>query len=171
MPHPADPAADVTPSAEELRACCAADSWVNRIQAGRPYVRPVELLDASDAAIHALDDSGLDQALAAHARIGQPATGESTQARWSRTEQADALSSGDDVTRRLAEGNRRYEQRFGHVFLIRAAGRSAEQMLAALEERLGHDPAIERAVVRRELADIVRLRLGRLLESDTEAAR
>ena len=52
-----------------------------------------------------------------------------------------------------------YEARFGQVFLIRAAGRSAEEMLAALERRLGHDDATERDVVRRELAEIVRLRL------------
>ena len=60
---------------------------------------------------------------------------------------------------RLDEGNRRYEERFGRVFLIRAAGRSAEEMLAALEQRLGHDDDTERDVVRRELAEIVRLRL------------
>ena len=64
---------------------------------------------------------------------------------------------------RLAEGNRRYEQRFGHVFLIRAAGRSAEDMLAALEQRLGNDDDTERDVVRRELADIVRLRLQKVV--------
>jgi 2-oxo-4-hydroxy-4-carboxy-5-ureidoimidazoline decarboxylase len=67
------------------------------------------------------------------------------------------------VQERLAEGNRRYEERFGHVFLIRAAGRSAEEMLAALEQRLGHDDDTERDVVRRELAEIVRLRLLKLV--------
>ena len=104
----------------------------------------------------------LDQALAAHARIGERRLGSTTEDRWSRTEQAGALAVDTDVQERLAEGNRRYEERFGHVFLIRAAGRSAEEMLAALEERLGHDDATERDVVRRELAEIVRLRLLKL---------
>ena len=106
-----------------------------------------------------LDESALDQALAAHARIGERRLGGTTEDRWSRSEQAGALAVDTDVQERLAEGNRRYEARFGHVFLIRAAGRSAEEMLVALEERLGHDDATERDVVRRELAEIVRLRL------------
>jgi 2-oxo-4-hydroxy-4-carboxy-5-ureidoimidazoline decarboxylase len=163
MPQPAGPATDVTPSEEELRACCAAAAWLDRVQDGRPYGDVAALVAASDAAVGALDDAGLEQALAAHARIGERRPGEDTEARWSRTEQAEALRAGDGLTRRLAEGNRRYQERFGQVFLIRAAGRSAEEMLAALEERLGNDPATEREVLRGELADIVRLRLRRLV--------
>jgi 2-oxo-4-hydroxy-4-carboxy-5-ureidoimidazoline decarboxylase len=90
--------------------------------------------------------------------------GSTTEDRWSRTEQAGALGAGATVAERLAEGNRAYEQRFGHVFLIRAAGRTADEMLAALTERLGNDPRTERDVVRRELADIVRLRLLKVVQ-------
>ena len=97
------------------------------------------------------------------ARLGERRLGSTTEDRWSRSEQAGALALDTDVQERLAEGNRRYEERFGHVFLIRAAGRSAEEMLAALEERLGHDDDTERDVVRRELAEIVRLRLLKVL--------
>jgi 2-oxo-4-hydroxy-4-carboxy-5-ureidoimidazoline decarboxylase len=60
------------------------------------------------------------------------------------------------------EGNRAYEERFGHVFLICATGLSAAEMLAALRERLGNDVEAERAAVRAELAKIVDLRLARL---------
>jgi 2-oxo-4-hydroxy-4-carboxy-5-ureidoimidazoline decarboxylase len=69
----------------------------------------------------------------------------------------------------LDEGNRRYEERFGHVFLICATGLGADEMLAALEERLGNDAAAERVIVRRELGRIMRLRLDKLL--DGAAAR
>jgi 2-oxo-4-hydroxy-4-carboxy-5-ureidoimidazoline decarboxylase len=68
----------------------------------------------------------------------------------------------------LVEANRAYEERFGHVFLIRAAGRTAEEMLAALDERLRNDPQTERDVVRRELAQIVRLRLLRCVETGAD---
>ena len=159
MRQPGSPATDVTPTEEELRACCAADAWLARIQAARPILAVKALLDLSDATELSLDDAALDQALAAHARIGERRLGSTTEDRWSRTEQAGALTAADDVASRLADGNRRYEERFGHVFLIRAAGRSAEEMLAALEKRLGNDPATERDVVRRELAEIVRFRL------------
>jgi 2-oxo-4-hydroxy-4-carboxy-5-ureidoimidazoline decarboxylase len=154
---------DVVPDAESLRACCAADAWVARLQAARPVPSAKALLDLSDDTVLSLDDAALDQALAVHARIGERRLGSTTEDRWSRTEQAGALGAVDDVASRLADGNRRYEERFGHVFLIRAAGRSGEEMLAALEERLGNDPATERDVVRSELAEIVRLRLLKVL--------
>lgn len=154
---------DVVPDEESLRACCAADAWVSRLQAARPVADPKALLDLSDDTVLCFDDAALDQALAAHARIGERRLGSTTEDRWSRTEQAGALGAADDVASRLAEGNRRYEERFGHVFLIRAAGRSGEEMLTALEDRLGNDPATERDVVRRELAEIVRLRLLKVL--------
>ena len=37
----------------------------------------------------------------------------------------------------LVDGNRAYEERFGHVFLIRAAGRTPEEMLAELTPPAG----------------------------------
>lgn len=163
MRQPGAPTTDVTPSDDELRACCAADAWLARIQAARPHSTAMALLDLSDDTVLTLDDAALDQALGAHARIGERRLGSTTEDRWSRTEQAGALSAEDELGQRLAEGNRRYEERFGHVFLIRAAGRSGAEMLAALEDRLGNDPATERDVVRRELAEIVRLRLLRCL--------
>jgi 2-oxo-4-hydroxy-4-carboxy-5-ureidoimidazoline decarboxylase len=163
MRQPGAPTTDITPSDDELRACCAADAWLARVQAARPHPTAKALLDLSDDTVLTLDDAALDQALGAHARIGERRLGSTTEDRWSRTEQAGALSAEDELAQRLAEGNRRYEERFGHVFLIRAAGRSGEEMLAALEERLGNDPATERDVVRRELAEIVRLRLLRCL--------
>jgi 2-oxo-4-hydroxy-4-carboxy-5-ureidoimidazoline decarboxylase len=147
------------PSEEQLRACCAADAWLSRMSSARPFPSAKDALDLSDEIVLGLDDSALDQALAAHAPIGERRLGSTTEDRWSRSEQAGALAVDTDVQERLAEGNRRYQERFGHVFLIRAAGRTAEEMLAALEQRLGHDDATERDVVRRELAEIVRLRL------------
>lgn len=154
----------VDPSDDELRACCAADEWLTRMSLARPFPSAKAALDLSDEIVRGLDDLSLDQALAAHARIGERRLGSTTEDRWSRSEQAGALAVGTDVQERLAEGNRRYEERFGHVFLIRAAGRSAEEMLTALEQRLGHDGDTERDVVRRELAGIVRLRLVKVVD-------
>jgi 2-oxo-4-hydroxy-4-carboxy-5-ureidoimidazoline decarboxylase len=154
----------VDPTDDQLRACCAADAWLSRMALARPFASTRAALDLSDDLVLGFDDAALDQALAAHARIGERRLGQSTEDRWSRTEQAGALAVDTDVQTRLVDGNRRYEDRFDRVFLIRAAGRSAEDMLAALEDRLGHDDDTERAVVLRELADIVRLRLRQVLD-------
>lgn len=158
-------AENLEPSDEQLHACCAADAWLSRMSLARPFPSAKDALDLSDGLVLGLDDASLDQALAAHARIGERRLGSTTEDRWSRTEQAGALAVDTDVQQRLADGNRRYEERFGRVFLIRAAGRSADEMLAALEERLTNDEATERDVVRRELADITRLRLLKVMEA------
>jgi 2-oxo-4-hydroxy-4-carboxy-5-ureidoimidazoline decarboxylase len=159
MQQPGSPATDVTPTEEELRACCAADAWLARIQAARPVSSAKALLDLSDDTVLSLDDGALDQALAAHARIGERRLGSRTEDRWSRTEQAGALGADDSLAERLAAGNRAYEERFGHVFLIRAAGRSGAEILAELERRLGNDDATERAETVDNLRQIALLRL------------
>jgi 2-oxo-4-hydroxy-4-carboxy-5-ureidoimidazoline decarboxylase len=149
----------VSPSDDELRACCAAEAWLSRMSLARPFPSAKAAVDLSDEVVLGLDDAGLAQALDAHARIGERRLGSTTEDRWSRSEQAGALAVDTGVQQQLADGNRRYEERFGRVFLVRAAGRTAEEMLAALEQRLTHDDDTEAAVVRRELAEIVRLRL------------
>ena len=148
-----------------LRPSCASARWIGELVSGRPYGTLPALVAASDAAIGALGWPDIEQALAAHPRIGGrpdpgPAGGD-REAAWSRQEQAGTRDAPADVQARLRAGNAAYEERFGHVFLICATGLSAASMLAALEDRLSHDPAAERDVVREELRMIVRLRLGK----------
>jgi 2-oxo-4-hydroxy-4-carboxy-5-ureidoimidazoline decarboxylase len=142
-----------------LRQCCAADAWVTRLLGGRPYADENALGDASDAATSALDEAGLAQALAGHPRIGE--RGRSS---WSRQEQSGVVDADADLKAQLAGANAEYEQRFGHVYLVCASGRSAEELLAICRSRLSNDAATERGVVLHELAKINRLRLHKLLE-------
>jgi allantoicase len=147
-----------------LATCCASRAWVERMAAGRPYADLDDLLGAGDRAVGELDRDDLAEALSAHPRIGQRAAGASTQAVWSRQEQAAVGDADAEVQAALHEGNRAYEERFGHVFLISASGRPAEELLAALRERLGNDPDTEWGLVAEELRKITRLRLERLLQ-------
>lgn len=145
----------------ELRACCAAPSWVAALAAGRPYTDLDSLLAASDDAFVHMSAPDLSAALAAHPRIGEP--GELGNGGWSRQEQAGAAGAHPDVLAELADGNREYEKRFGHVFLICATGLSADDMLAALRTRLGNDPGTEEKIVVEELRKIAAVRLRKLL--------
>ncbi|MGW5452059.1 2-oxo-4-hydroxy-4-carboxy-5-ureidoimidazoline decarboxylase [Nocardia sp. NPDC003979] len=142
---------------QALLACCSSPRWARAIAAARPYVSVVSLLDAADAALDALDEADIDAALAGHPRIGERATGAAAH------EQSGV--SGDDVRARLSEGNRAYEEKFGHIYLVCAAGRSGEELLAVLRARLDNDPTTERRVMRDELAKINRLRLTQLVAS------
>ena len=71
--------------------------------------------------------------------------------------------AGAAALAQLADENRRYEARFGHVFLISAAGKDAEVILAELRARMGNDPVTEAQVAAAELRKIARMRLERLV--------
>ncbi|WP_369374890.1 2-oxo-4-hydroxy-4-carboxy-5-ureidoimidazoline decarboxylase [Promicromonospora sp. Populi] len=116
------------------------------------------------------DAADVETALAHHPRIGERAAGDSTEARLSRTEQPTAAEA---TAARIAEGNAAYEARFGRIFLVRAAGRTAEDILANLTERLTNDPAVEALVTAEQLRQIALLRLETLVEEpapDAETA-
>ncbi len=155
--------ASVEQAAEQLGACNASRRWIGQVLRQRPYPDIESLLAAAEHTARSLEWDEVCQALDAHPRIGQRVTGRSTEAAWSRREQS-AVGTADAGTQNaLRAGNEEYERRFGHVFLIRAAGRSAEDMLAELRRRLGNDEARERTEVTEQLAQITRLRLERLL--------
>ena len=105
----------------------------------------------------------MEEALAAHPRIGdRPKVAATTEKRWSQGEQAGVADADQAVLTALADGNAAYEARFGHVYLVCASGKSAEELLGILQDRLDNDPAHEHGVVRGELAAITRLRLAKL---------
>lgn len=134
---------------------CSAPRWVAAVLSGRPYRSLPALQDAAAAALAPVD---LDPALTGHPRIGdRTASGTSSR------EQAAVTTAGDDVLAALRAGNAAYEQRFGHVYLVCAAGRSATDLLATLHARLANDPATERGVALRELAAINGLRIAGMI--------
>lgn len=149
-----------------LRGCCAAESWVENMIAGRPYRSEPALYAASDHATFALDADGLAQALGGHPRIGDAAPahgGDRRSAAWSRGEQAGVATADTSLLGDLAAANSEYERRFGHVYLVCASGRDAAELLAICRSRLDNDPETERGVVIGELAKINQLRLAKLL--------
>lgn len=147
-------------SAESLVGVWAAvPSWVAAVVSARPYAS-VDALAAHATSLAApWSDDDLDAALAHHPRIGEKPTGTGAEASASRAEQASMGGAAADVTARIADGNAAYERRFGRVFLIRAAGRTPDEILAELERRLSNDDAAEAAEATRQLAEIAILRL------------
>ncbi|MGQ0837820.1 2-oxo-4-hydroxy-4-carboxy-5-ureidoimidazoline decarboxylase [Actinokineospora sp.] len=149
----------------DLLACCASHRWAAEIVAGRPYRDFGQLAEVSAKTLAGLDWTDVREALDAHPRIGDRAAGAGREAGWSRAEQSAAATADDRVRADLVAGNIRYEEQFGHVFLICATGLSAATVLANLRRRLGNDSVAERDEVRAELGRIVALRLGKLAES------
>ena len=88
-------------------------------------------------------------------------------ATWSTGEQAGITGAGEATLEALAKGNRDYKERFGHVFLVCATGKTAEEMLALLEERIDNPPENELRIAAGEQAKVTQLRLKKLLEELT----
>lgn len=153
-------AADEATAAATVRPCLDLDRWVDALVAGRPYPDVAAALSRGRELLAAepLTAEELDAALAHHPRIGDRALGEGREATLSRGEQA-GLGLTDDVQDELREANAAYEARFDRVFLIRAAGRSAEEILAECRRRTASDPETERAEVADQLGQIALLRL------------
>jgi 2-oxo-4-hydroxy-4-carboxy-5-ureidoimidazoline decarboxylase len=148
--------AELTP---RLLGCLAVPRWAAEVAAGRPYPALETLREQASAAALAMTAAELDAALARHPRIGERARDGEHDAELSRREQAGVDPDDADVAARLTAGNAAYEARFDRVFLIRAAGRSAAEILAELERRLGNDDDAERAETIDQLGQIAVLRL------------
>jgi 2-oxo-4-hydroxy-4-carboxy-5-ureidoimidazoline decarboxylase len=151
-----------------LQSCLAVSRWVDSLAAGRPYADIAAVLAAARSAAPELTASEVDAALARHPRIGERADA-GHDADFSRREQAGVDPADEAVRGQLAAGNRAYEDRFGRVFLIRAAGRSSADILAELRRRLRNDAAAEEAEVADQLREIAVLRLRLLLDGQGEA--
>jgi len=137
---------------EVLLGCLSVPRWADDVLAGQPYADRAALLAAADGAARVLTDQELDQALSGHPRIGERGGEQSQQ------EQSGVVDEGDTAAR-LTAGNAAYEERFDRVFLIRAAGRDAEEILGELDRRLRNDDAAERAETVDNLRQIALLRL------------
>ncbi|MFI6866847.1 2-oxo-4-hydroxy-4-carboxy-5-ureidoimidazoline decarboxylase [Nocardia sp. NPDC050406] len=153
---------------EQLFTCCASRQWARKMVANRPYAQEASLVEAAAAGIAELAWSEVLEALSAHPRIGEreaarTAALSAQEAEWSRQEQSGAATPDAEVQAALVAGNLAYEERFGHVFLIRATGRGADEVLAALHRRLRNSVEDEQAVVRAELTEIAVLRIRKLL--------
>jgi OHCU decarboxylase len=147
-----------------LQSCLDVSRWVDEVLAGRPYESASAALERASAAAATLTPSEVDAALARHPRIGERA-GAGHDAAFSEAEQS-GLDDGDAaVAQALAEGNAAYERRFDRVFLIRAAGRSSEEILAELRRRLDNSDEDELAEVVRQLGEIAHLRLEQVIGS------
>ena len=156
----------------ELRSCCASSKWIEAMTEARPFDDWESMIETANRI--ELTDDDWQEAFRAHPRIGErvmpsgardpsPAARLGMTSQWSADEQSGTRTASNDVMNALAEANREYEARFGHVFLICATGRSADDMLADLRQRMKNDPATELRIAAGEHRKITALRLDKLV--------
>ena len=153
-------------AAEQLRGCCGSSRWVEAMLARRPFESVADLLSAADEAWRATGPEDWDEAFSQHPRIGErhaAAPVSATALAWSAGEQGAAAGAGGWARSALARANQAYQRRFGRIYIVCAAGRSAEALLADIAVRMNNDPDRERAIAAEEQRKITRLRLETLM--------
>jgi allantoicase len=159
------------PRQRALRAlldCCGSKKWAQEMTARRPFAGEGELFEAADKTWSALAREDWLEAFQHHPPIGETRTKakqSATASRWSAKEQSSAQKAAHEVLEALAAGNRAYAEKFGYIFLICATGKSSEEILSALRQRVPNDPDTELRIAVEEQRKITRLRLEKLLES------
>jgi 2-oxo-4-hydroxy-4-carboxy-5-ureidoimidazoline decarboxylase len=147
-----------------LSTCCGSSRWVERMLERRPFLSVDNLLSVARAEWFALTPHDWREAFQHHPKIGDR---ESLRARFPATAQLSAAEqhgvtgASEAVLEGLAEANQAYESRFGYIFIVCATGKTAEEMLALLRQRLSNDPQAELLIAAEEQAKITALRLQR----------
>jgi OHCU decarboxylase len=151
----------------ELLNCCSAQKWVAGMLDARPFSSQEEFILRAENQFARLNPDDLREAFRHHPRIGErnTAAAQSAQSKkWSEQEQARATET-EAVKEKLAEANREYESRFGHIFIICANSKSGDEILSALKLRLANQPAEELGIATEEQRKITRLRLEKLFQA------
>jgi 2-oxo-4-hydroxy-4-carboxy-5-ureidoimidazoline decarboxylase len=145
--------------------CCGSRRWSREMTRFRPFDSEAALLEAAESVWWGLSTGDWLEAFASHPKIGDRnalAARFAATAAWSAREQAGVDGAAADVLQELADDNDRYHERFGYLFIVCATGKTADEMLALLRQRLSNDPDIEIKIAAAEQAKITRIRLERI---------
>lgn len=154
---------------ERLTAALGVQRWVDDVVAAGPFHSVDDLAEFARASATPLPSEELEEAVSHHPRIGDTPTGDGASQALSRGEQAGLGAAEEGVDAAIARGNRVYEERFGRVFLIRAAGRSRQDILDELQRRLKNEPDAEAEEAGEQLRQIMELRLRALFPTATSS--
>lgn len=153
-------------ASQEFLKCCGSVRWAGAMAHRRPYQNLAELTRTANEIWWSLEPADWFEAFRSHPKIGEKKGVEpvAKQAqKWSGQEQAAVQSAGQETLDSLAELNRHYEKRFGFIFIVCATGKSAEEMLTLLRERLQNEIGTELPIAAAEQAKITEIRLKKLV--------
>ncbi len=152
---------------KEFLKCCGSVRWAQAMVALRQYAATAEGLTMfANEAFSWLEPADWLEAFHSHPKIGEKksAAQVSTQSNtWSGQEQSGVDDAHQETLDTLAQLNREYEEKFGYIFIVCATGKSADEMLAILRERLGNESDVELGIAAAEQAKITELRLKKLV--------
>ena len=157
------------PEAErQFLKCCGCGNWATRMAEERPFGSVQEMTETADRIWWSLEPSDWLEAFHSHPKIGEKKAAADTSVdaqKWSEAEQAGTRDAAQQTMDDLVQLNLEYEEKFGHIFIVCASGKTSEEMLTGLRERYNNDPSEELRIAAGEQAKITRLRLNKLIET------
>ena len=150
---------------ELLKQCCNSAVWVDKMLTVFPVEDLVDLMEDAEEKWYECTEEDWKEAFSHHPKIGDVDSLKkkfTSTARWAAEEQAGVSDASEKILHQLAEGNKAYEEKFGHIFIVNASGNSAEEMLANLQSRLPNDPKTEIEIAAEEQNMITKIRLEKL---------
>ena len=149
----------------ELLACCGSREWAQQMSEARPFNNLTDLLRKAGQIWWNLDVQDWLEAFASHPKIGEHKAVHNQSERssqWSEQEQAGVHTATSEALVALAEANRAYKEKFGHIFIVCATGKSSEEMLMLCRQRLSHNLETEICTSAEEQRKITEIRLKKL---------
>lgn len=155
-------------AAKELLQCCGSKRWATEMASAHPYATLETLLARAHDVWWSLERSDWLEAFRSHPKIGEKKAADKVSAQsqqWSGKEQSGVANAPQNTVDSLAALNEAYEQKFGFIFIICATGKTSDEILSALRERLQHNHETELPIAAAEQGKITELRLKKLLTS------
>lgn len=152
---------------KEFLSCCGSERWASQMVKCRPFENAEQLRDHARDVWLKLDTADWLEAFRSHPKIGErkaEASASQKAQQWSGQEQSGVHNASRQTLDSIAALNQEYAAKFGYIFIVCATGKSSEEMLAILRQRLANEPDDELRIAANEQAKITELRLGKLFE-------
>lgn len=152
---------------KELLKCCGSLRWATLMVHSYPFVSPDEMKKkASIIWYEQCTKEDWLEAFAHHPKIGDVKSLQEKFAstkEWAANEQSGIQNADTKMIEELAIENKKYEDKFGFIFIVCATGKSAEEMLPLLKQRLLNSYEDEIKFAMEEQNKITHIRLEKLL--------
>ena len=146
-----------------LYECCGSVAWVEKMLTIPPAEDLIDLFEDAEEKWYECRETDWREAFSSVKSDRDPRGKES----YSTLRDDEPLSSTarPDILHSLADLKNEYENKFGYVFVAADAGKSLEETLSMVRERLSHTPDEEIHIAMEEQNKITRARLEKLFES------
>ncbi|WP_204745139.1 2-oxo-4-hydroxy-4-carboxy-5-ureidoimidazoline decarboxylase [Flavobacterium silvisoli] len=146
---------------QELFACCGSTRWADAMMAHFPFASEKQLVDlATDIWYHQCDAGDWRESFTHHPKIGDV---KSLTEKFAGKEQAGVAVATTEIIEALAKANADYEAKNGFIFIVCATGKSADEMLQILLDRLQNCPEEELHIAMGEQQKISIIRFKKML--------